>query len=80
MLQSTHFLPRCKIIIKDLSPNDNVPLAWLEAMSDALVRAGEKDTTDELLGSNLDGTSYENFECGDEEANNCFMQVQNFHC
>ena len=71
-------------MFKDLSPNDNLALAWLEAMPDAVVSGQKKDTIDEdiieLLGSNLDDTIYENFECGDEEENNYFMQVQNFHC
>ena len=52
-------------------------------MPDAVVRARKEGATDEditeLLGSNLDGTSYENYECGDEEANNnCYAQVGNF--
>ena len=60
-----------------------MPLAWLEAMPDAVVRARKEGATDEditeLLGSNLDGTSYENYECGVEEANtNCYAQVDNF--
>ena len=71
---------KCGVFFKDLSPN--VPLAWLEAMPDAVVRARKEGATDEdvieLLGSNLDGTSYENYGCGDEEANtNCYAQVQN---
>ena len=68
-------------MFKDLSPNDNLALAWLEAMPDAVVsaRCPDEDII-ELLGSNLDDTIYENFECGDEEENNYFMQVQNFHC
>ena len=69
----------CGVFFKGLSPN--VPLAWLEAMPDAVVRARKEGATDEdiieLLGSNLDGPSYENYECGDEEANtNCYAQVR----
>ena len=45
------------------------------------MRARKEGATDEdiieLLGSNLDGPSYENYECGDEEANtNCYAQVR----
>ena len=69
---------KCGVFLKDISPN--VPLAWLEAMPDAIVRARKEGATDEdiieLLGSNLDGTSYENYECGDQEANSsCYAQV-----
>ena len=71
----------CGIFFKDLSRH--VPLAWLEAVPDAVERARKEGATDEdvieLLGSNLDGTSYENYKCGDEEANaNCYAQVENF--
>ena len=48
-------------------------------MPDAVVSAPKKDTTDEditeLLRSNLDETIYENFQCGDNEEDNYFMQV-----
>ena len=57
-----------------------VPLAWLGALPEAVVRARKEGATDndviELLGSNVDGASYDNFECGDVGANTrCYAQV-----
>ena len=66
------------MFFKDLSPK--VPLAWLGALPEAVVRARKEGATDndviELLGSNVDGASYDNFECGDVGANTrCYAQV-----
>ena len=62
---------KCGVFFKDLSPK--VPLAWLGALPEAVVRARKEGATDndviELLGSNVDGPSYDNFECGDVGAN-----------
>ena len=69
---------KCGVFFKDLSPK--VPLAWLGALPEAVVRARKEGATDndviELLGSNVDGPSYDNFECGDVGANTrCYAQV-----
>merc|ERR1712014_241442 len=70
---------KCGVFFKDLSPK--VPLAWLGALPEAVVRARKEGATDndviELLGSNVDGPSYDNFECGDVGANTrCYAQMQ----
>jgi len=70
---------KCGVFFKDLSPK--VPLAWLGALPEAVVRARKEGATDndviELLGSNVDGASYDNFECGDVGANTrCYAQMQ----
>ena len=72
---------KCGVFFKDLSPK--VPLAWLGALPEAVVRARKEGATDndviELLGSNVDGPSYDNFECGDVGANTrCYAQVSFF--
>jgi len=70
---------KCGVFFKDLSPK--VPLAWLGALPEAVVRARKEGATDddviELLGSNVDGPSYDNYECGDVGANTrCYAQMQ----
>ena len=66
-----------------------MPLAWLGALPEAVVRARKEGANDndviELLGSNVDGPSYDNYECGDVGANTrCYAQVdfcvQLVHC
>jgi len=70
---------KCGVFFKDLSPK--VPLAWLGALPEAVVRARKEGANDddviELLGSNVDGPSYDNYECGDVGANTrCYAQMQ----
>ena len=69
---------KCGVFFRDLSPK--VPLAWLGALPEAVVRARKEGANDndviELLGSNVDGPSYDNYECGDVGANTrCYAQV-----
>merc|ERR1712012_196367 len=53
---------KCGVFFKDLSPK--VPLAWLGALPEAVVRARKEGATD-------------NFECGDVGANTrCYAQMQ----
>ena len=66
------------MFFKDLS--SKVPLAWLGALPEAVVRARKEGATDDdvisLLGSSIDGDSYENFECGTVAANTrCYAQM-----
>jgi len=70
---------KCGVFFKDLS--SKVPLAWLGALPEAVVRARKEGATDEdvmeLLGSNVDGPSYDDYECGDVGANTrCYAQMQ----
>ena len=69
---------KCGVFFKDLT--SKVPLAWLGALPEAVVRARKEGATDEdvisLLGSSIDADSYENYECGDKGANTrCYAQM-----
>merc|ERR1712107_673760 len=57
-----------------------VPLAWLGALPEAVVRARKEGASDNdvisLLGSNVDAESYEGDVCGDTLANTrCYAQM-----
>merc|ERR1712172_452249 len=65
-------------VFKDLT--SKVPLAWLGALPEAVVRARKEGATDDdvisLLGSNVDAESYEGDVCGDTLANTrCYAQM-----
>jgi len=69
---------KCGVFFKDLT--SKVPLAWLGALPEAVVRARKEGATDDdvisLLGSNVDADSYEGDVCGDTLANTrCYAQV-----
>jgi len=69
---------KCGVFFKDLT--SKVPLAWLGALPEAVVRARKEGASDNdvisLLGSNVDAESYEGDVCGDTLANTrCYAQV-----
>merc|ERR1711911_176153 len=69
---------KCGVFFKDLT--SKVPLAWLGALPEAVVRARKEGATDDdvisLLGSNVDADSYEGDVCGDTLANTrCYAQM-----
>merc|ERR1712158_13554 len=69
---------KCGVFFKDLT--SKVPLAWLGALPEAVVRARKEGATDDdvisLLGSNVDAESYEGDVCGDTLANTrCYAQM-----
>merc|ERR1712018_211038 len=69
---------KCGVFFKDLS--SKVPLAWLGALPEAVVRARKEGASDDdvisLLGSNVDADSYEGDVCGDTLANTrCYAQM-----
>merc|ERR1712008_88426 len=69
---------KCGVFFKDLT--SRVPLAWLGALPEAVVRARKEGATDDdvtsLLGSNVDAESYEGDVCGDTLANTrCYAQM-----
>jgi len=69
---------KCGVFFKDLT--SKVPLAWLGALPEAVVRARKEGATDDdvisLLGSNVDAESYEIDNCEAKLANTrCYAQV-----
>merc|ERR1711990_312137 len=69
---------KCGVFFKDLT--SKVPLAWIDALPEAIVRARKEGATDRniiaLYGSNLDAESYEGDVCGETLANTrCYEQM-----
>merc|ERR1719458_1304850 len=69
---------KCGVFFKDLT--SKVPLAWLGALPEAVVRARKEGASDDdvisLLGSNVDAESYEGEVCGETLANTrCYAQM-----
>merc|ERR1711971_374776 len=69
---------KCGVFFKDLT--SKVPLAWLGALPEAVVRARKEGASDDdvisLLGSNVDAESHEGEVCGETLANTrCYAQM-----